>query len=80
MVLLDPVTAKAVEMTESPSGFIRMRALIARIPVSRSTIHLWIQKRMFPTSVKLSPGVTAWRIADIERWEAEKCAAPEHRQ
>jgi prophage regulatory protein len=29
----------------------------------------------FPKPVKLSPGVTRWKLSDIELWEAAKTAA-----
>lgn len=53
-------------------GFIRLRDLTLRIPVAKSTIWGWVQKGTFPAPVKLSQGVTAWSVAAIERWEAEK--------
>jgi prophage regulatory protein len=64
-------------MTISPShnsdaGFIRLRDLTKRIPVSKSTIWLWVQERKFPAPVKLSERVTAWSVASVEKWEAEK--------
>lgn len=55
-------------------GFIRLCDLTLRIPVSNSTIYQWVQDGTFPAPVKLSHGVTAWIVAEIEQWEAEKCA------
>jgi len=54
------------------AGFIRIRDLTKRIPVSKSTIWLWVQERKFPAPVKLSERVTAWPVAAVEKWEAEK--------
>jgi predicted DNA-binding transcriptional regulator AlpA len=54
------------------SGFIRLRDLVKRVPVSKSTIWLWVQERKFPAPVKLGARVTAWPVAAVERWEAEK--------
>ena len=42
-------------MAEASSGFIRMRSLIG--------------DGKFPAPVKLSSAVTAWSVADVERWE-----------
>jgi len=53
-------------------GFLRIRDLTKRIPVSKSTIWLWVQERKFPAPVKLSERVTAWPVAAVEKWEAEK--------
>jgi len=54
-------------MATSNRGFIRMRALIERISVSKSTIWAWVHQGKFPAPVKLSDRVTAWRAADIAR-------------
>jgi len=54
------------------AGFLRIRDLTKRIPVSKSTIWLWVQERKFPAPVKLSERVTAWPVAAVEKWEAEK--------
>jgi len=59
-------------MIYADRGFIRMRALVARIPVSKSTIWTWVQQGKFPSPVKLSSKVTAWRAADVARWETER--------
>lgn len=52
--------------------FLRLRDVTKRIPVSKSTIWLWVQEKKFPAPVKLSERVTAWPLASIEQWEAEK--------
>ena len=46
-------------------GFIRLPAVLAVIPVSKS--HWWagIQKGKYPKGVKLGPKLTAWRVEDI---------------
>ena len=57
-------------------GYIRLRDLVKRVPVSKSTIWLWVQESKFPAPVKLSERVTAWPVVDIEQWEAGKRSAP----
>lgn len=57
---------------KADAGFIRLRDLTKRIPVSKSTIWLWVQEQKFPAPVKLSERVTAWSVASVEKWEAEK--------
>jgi prophage regulatory protein len=66
----DVVTS--IPSQKSDAGFIRLRDLTKRIPVSKSTIWLWVQERKFPAPVKLSERVTAWSVASVETWEAEK--------
>lgn len=51
-------------------GFLRLKDLIKRVPVAKSTIWLWVSGGKFPPPVKLSERVTAWPDSDIEAWEA----------
>ena len=65
------------------SKFIRIRQLAStpgrygaparqgRLPVSHATIWRWVKLGEFPQPVRLGPQTTAWRMEDIERWEAE---------
>ena len=62
-------------MADADGGFIRMRGLLARIPVSKSTIWTWVQEGKFPAPFKLSDRITVWRAADVARWETEKTQA-----
>ena len=43
-----------------------------RFGVHHKTPWRWAREGNFPTPVKLTPGVTRWRVADIEAWEAER--------
>lgn len=44
------------------------RKSVELLPVSRTTIWRWVRNKKFPSLVRLSPGVTAWRSEDIEAW------------
>lgn len=46
-----------------------------RYEVSRATLWRWVREGQFPSPVKLSPGCTRWKLADIEAWEAKQEAA-----
>ena len=59
-------------LSDSSPGFIRLRDLVKRVPVAKSTVWKWVEDGKFPRPIKLSQGVTAWSIAAIERWEAER--------
>jgi prophage regulatory protein len=62
-------------MSISPSvGYLRLKDLVKRVPVAKSTIWLWVSDGKFPAPVKLSNRVTAWPLDSIERWEAERQA------
>lgn len=47
------------------AGFIRLPAVLAVIPVSKSTWWAGIKTGRFPQPVKLGPRITAWRVEDI---------------
>lgn len=43
-----------------------------RYPVSAATIWRWQKQGKFPPSVRLSEQTTAWLVADLDRWDAER--------
>lgn len=54
--------------TQSPSGFLRVKDIIAPngpIPVSRSTWWQGVKDGRFPKPLKLGARVTVWRVDDI---------------
>jgi prophage regulatory protein len=61
------------EQSGSP-GYLRLKDVVKRVPVAKSTIWLWVSDGKFPRPVKLSERVTAWPVSSIERWEAERQA------
>lgn len=51
-------------------SFINVKDVASRYSVSVPTVWRW--KRdvpAFPQPIKLSPGVTRWRVEDLEEWE-----------
>ncbi|ARK86998.1 hypothetical protein BOC42_06085 [Burkholderia pseudomallei] len=52
-------------------GFIRQRKLLGdRIfPASAATLWRHVKEGKFPAPVKLSIGITAWRVADVVAWQ-----------
>lgn len=51
--------------------YVSDRQVAERFSVSRTTPWRWVKTRNFPQPVKLSPGCTRWRLADVEAWERE---------
>lgn len=47
-------------------------AVAARYGIHRITVWRWAASGLIPQPVKLSPGTTRWRLADLERIEAER--------
>lgn len=56
-------------MQHNPSipstGFMRLPAVLAVIPVSKSTWWAGVKSGRYPKSVKLGERITAWRAEDI---------------
>lgn len=48
-----------------PRAMLRLPQVLALYPVSKSTWWQGIRDKKYPPGIKLSPGVTAWRAADI---------------
>ena len=47
------------------TGFMRLPAVLAIIPVSKSTWWSGIKSGRYPKPVKLGERITAWRVEDI---------------
>jgi len=60
------------EHVTSPRRFARDTEIADRYGVSRNTIWRWTKEGRLPSPVRLGPGCTRWRLADIEQWEAER--------
>lgn len=64
-----------MKQTLPSTGFVRLRDIIgdrkkgipALIPVAKSTFWAGVKDGRFPSPIKLSPGVTAWRVEDIRK-------------
>ena len=50
------------------TGFLRQPQVLRLVPVSKSTLWRRVGEGMFPTPVKLSSRVTAWRVEDVRDW------------
>ncbi|MBN4073300.1 AlpA family phage regulatory protein [Mariprofundus ferrooxydans] len=48
-------------------GFMRLPAVLAVYPVSKSTWWAGVKSGRYPQPVKLGPKTTAWRVSDIVR-------------
>ena len=54
------------------TGFLRQRQVLAFVPISKSTLWRRVRAHSFPSPVKLSVRVTAWRAEDVRRWITEQ--------
>lgn len=55
------------EVNPMSRRYLRLPEVLSRIPVSKSTWWAGVRKGIFPKSIKLSPRVTVWLEADIDK-------------
>jgi len=53
-------------------GFVRQDVLLQFVPFSKSTLWRRVRAGLFPAPLKLSVGITAWRVEDVRHWIAER--------
>lgn len=63
--------------TQSERQYLTDKQTALRFSVSRQSIWRWANAGSFPKPIKLSEGTARWRVADLEKFEAEKAAGQE---
>jgi prophage regulatory protein len=48
------------------SGFHRIKGVLSKIPVSRATWYAGIKAGKYPKPIRLSEGVSVWRVSEID--------------
>jgi prophage regulatory protein len=54
-----------------PDRIVRLKTVLARTGLSRSTIYRKITEGTFPPRIKISVNGTGWHESDINRWIAD---------
>ena len=54
-----------------PDRIVRLKTVLARTGLSRSTIYRKIAEGTFPAQIKISTNGAGWRESDINRWIAD---------
>jgi prophage regulatory protein len=57
-----------------PDRIIRLKTVLARTGLSRSTIYRKIAEKTFPAQLKISTNGAGWRESDINQWIANPVA------
>jgi prophage regulatory protein len=57
-----------------PDRIIRLKTVLARTGLSRSTIYRKIAEGTFPAQLRISTNGAGWRESDIDRWVADPAA------
>ena len=53
-------------------NFIRIKDVMKKTGLARSTIWLWVKEGKLPKPIKLSERVTVWKESDIDEWMESK--------
>ena len=53
-----------------PDRIVRLKTVLARTGLSRSTIYRKIAEVTFPAQIKISTNGAGWKESDINRWVA----------
>jgi predicted DNA-binding transcriptional regulator AlpA len=63
-----------IESNQEKIGqYLRQRQLLKKhLPFSASTLWRKVRNGDFPAPVKLSAGITAWRLSDVNEWLTSK--------
>jgi len=69
--------SKLQQLGQLPAtGYVRQSQLIPTIvPFSSATLWRKVKAGVFPSPVKLSERVTAWRVEDIRTWMQSRASA-----
>ena len=57
-----------------PDRIVRLKTVVARTGLSRSTIYRKIGEGSFPAQLRISVNGAGWRESDIDRWVANPVA------
>lgn len=52
----------------NPDRIVRLKTVLSRTGLSRSTIYRKIAEGTFPAQLKISTNGAGWRESDIDRW------------
>ena len=53
-----------------PDRIVRLKTVLARTGLSRSTIYRKIAEGTFPAQIKISANGAGWKESDVNRWVA----------
>jgi len=60
--------------TTPPIRFVRLREVMARTGLSRSTIYVWVAEGRFPKPVPLGARSVGWIESELEEWLRDRVA------
>jgi prophage regulatory protein len=54
--------------TETPARILRLKVVLERTGLSRSTLYRKMRERTFPKALRISVRCCGWRESDVEAW------------
>lgn len=73
--------AAQVDQNDLPDeAFLRLDSIVStpekpgRYPIGSTTWWRWVRTNKAPQPIRLSPGITAWRVGDLRAWERQQAA------
>jgi prophage regulatory protein len=55
-------------MTETPDRILRLKTVLERTGLSRSTMYRKMQNGTFPQNIRISTRCTGWRESAVNEW------------
>lgn len=55
-------------MTETPDRILRLKTVLERTGLSRSTMYRKMQNGTFPSNIRISVRCTGWRESAVNEW------------
>lgn len=71
-------TAQPTPADEPEAEFLRLKSVMRRTGLGRSTIYQLIAEKKFPSPVKLARRAVGWRRSDLDRWSEARPASLAH--
>lgn len=62
-------------MRTDEQRFERIGAVLARVGLSRTSIHRMVKAGTFPKPIPISEGAVAWLSSDVDKWMEDRIAA-----
>ena len=50
------------------TNFLRIKEVVKKTGIAKSTIWLWVSENKFPKPIKLSPRITVWEEDKVNYW------------
>lgn len=59
-------------MTDTPERILRLKSVLTRTGLTRSTLYRKIEQGSFPRQIKISERCVGWRQSAIDEWMREQ--------